>query len=48
MSSTRSATLAVSIIAPSSFGHSMMVNRRFLPALLSSVTALEGRARTDP
>ena len=32
MSSTRSATLAVSIIAPRSLGHSIIVSRRFLPA----------------
>lgn len=33
MSRTRSATLATSIIEPRSFGHSMMVRRRFLPVV---------------
>ena len=48
MSRTRSATLQTSIMAPRSFGHSMIVNRLFLPAqsLFSALTRLQGRRRT--
>lgn len=45
MSRTRSATLAVSIIDPRSLGHSMIVNRRFLPASARRGQLINSRLR---